>query len=219
VTTRSIVNNAYYLQKGDQKVIYLPMSHLSKSKNFEAVKNFVNEKRELGYKVYYERVTYDKDSASYKEASLKMRKLTGLTFGQDYLSEEQREFRENVHPKKYAWQNDVDYGVDFENDVHADYTMTSLVTAYEDKNGMVELDSCDYDTPLDTKYTCTSPIHYKEVVHDIRNAKLVRHLLDTIQKKKLVVYGLGHYYASSGVFINLYHKNKYKEVKAKNWVD
>jgi hypothetical protein len=219
VTNRSIVSNAYYLQKDDQKVIYLPMVHVSKPKNYEEVKNFIDKKRKLGYRVYYEKVTYYKDSANFKEASLKMRKSTGLTFGQKYLSDEQRKFRENVNDKKHVWQSTVDYGLGFKNDIHADYTLTALVKAYEDLNGEIKLEDCDYDTSLDTEYKCATPNSYQEVVQELRNAKLVRHLLDTTQKKKLVVYGMGHYYSSSGVFINLYHYNKYKEVKARDWVD
>jgi metal-dependent hydrolase (beta-lactamase superfamily II) len=219
VINRSIVKNAHYLQKGDQKVIFLSMIHINKRKNFEEVKEFIIEKRKLGYKVYYEKVSYDKDATDFEEASLKMRKLTGLTFGQNYLSEEQKEIRENINEKKYTWQSKVDYGVDFEKDIHSDYTLSSLVKAYEEKNGEVILDSCDYNTPLDIKYKCASLNKYLEVVHHLRDAKLVRHILDTIQKKKLIVFGLGHYYSSSGVFINLYHDQQYSEVKAKNWID
>jgi hypothetical protein len=195
------------------------MSHLSKYENFEEVKDFINEKRNLGYQVYYEKVTYDINSVDYKESSLKMRKLTGLTFGQKYLSKEQQKFRENVNEKKYTWQSNIDYGLDFENDIHADYSLTDLIKAYEDKWGKVTLEQCDYNTPLDVEYTCSSHNKYQEVVHDLRNAKLLKHILDTIPKKKLIVYGLGHYYASGGIYLNLYHKNEYKEIKEKNWVD
>ncbi len=214
-----MVKNAYYLQKDDQKVIYLPMVHMNKIKNYEEVRNFISAKRELGYKIYYEKVTYDLDSANYREASLKMRKLTGLTFGKKYLNEEQRKLRENIDRKKYSWQSEVDYGVDFKNDIHADYTLTELVKAYEVKYGKVVLKKCDYNTPLDSSYSCATLSRYQEVVHEIRNAKLIRHLLDTTHKKKLVVYGMGHYSSGSGVFINLYHYNNYKEVRAKDWVD
>ena len=220
ITTRSIVNNAYYLQKNDQKVIFLPMVHLSKARNFEEVKKFIAEKRQLGYTVYYEKVTYDKDSANFYEVSLKMRKLTGLTFGQTYLSDEQKEFKENSNKKKYVWQSSIDYGLDYKVDIHADYTLSSLIKAYEDKHGTVKLQECDYDTPLNTEYKCSTPIKYREVVHDLRNAKLMRHiLLDTVNNKKLIVYGLGHYYASTGVYLNLFHYNQYKEIKARNWKD
>ena len=219
VTNRSIVKNAHYLQKDDQKVIYLPMSHLSKYENFEEVKGFINEKRNLGYQVYYEKVTYDINSVDYKESSLKMRKLTGLTFGQKYLSEEQQKFRENVNDKKYTWQSKVDYGLNYQTDIHADYNITDLIKAYEDKWGKVILEPCDYNTPLNVQYTCSSPTKYQEVVHDLRNTKLLKHILDTVPKKKLIVYGLGHYYSSSGVYINLYHRKEYEEVKAKNWKD
>lgn len=219
VTNRSIVKNAHYLQKGEQKVIYLPMSHLSKRKNFEEVKEFIAKKREKGYQVYYEKVTYDINSEDYYETSLKMRKLTGLTFGQKYLSKEQKDFRENINEKKYIWQSNVDYGLDYKNDIHADYSLTNLVKAYEDKWGEVILEECDYNTPLDIEYKCSSLNKYQEVVHDLRNAKLLSHILDTIPKKKLIVFGLGHYYSSSGVYINLYHRSKYSEIKTKNWID
>lgn len=219
VTNRSIVNNAYYLQKGDLKVIYLPMIHLSKTENYAEVKKFIEEKRKAGYRVYYEKLIYFKDSAGFEELSLKMRRLTGLTFGQKYLSEEQKDFRENVNKEKYSWQSTVDYGVDFKNDIHADYTLKELINVYEELNGKVQLDSCDYNSPMDKSYDCTRPSKYQEVVHDLRNAKLVNHLLDTIHKKKLVVYGMGHYYAPNGVFINLYHRNNFEEVKSKNWLD
>lgn len=212
-----MVNKASYFEKDDQKVIYVPMVHLNRHENFEEVKNFINEKRKLGYQVYYEQVTYDKDDSNFDIISRKMRKLTGLTFGQQYLSDDQKKYREKVNPDKYAWQNEVDYGVDFENDIHADYTLTALVKTYETKFGEVALEPCDYEIPLNEKYTCTGLRKYHEVVQNLRNEKLSRHLLDTIHKKKLVVYGMGHEY--SAIIPILVHKNQYKQVKARNWVD
>jgi hypothetical protein len=50
----------------------------------------------------------------------------------------------------------------------------------------VILEGCDYYTRLAVKYTCLSPTNYQEVVYDLRNAKLLKHILDTIPKKNFL---------------------------------
>lgn len=214
---KDIVNNAYYLRKGNQKLIYLPMVHVAKPKNYENVRDFINQKRAEGYTIYFEKVRFDLQEPNALETRLKMRKLSGLKFGDSILSDVQKNLLKSLNPDKYIYQKKIDYGVDFENDVHADYNLRDLINDFEKEYEPVVLDSCDYATGFDEKYSCERKEYYQEVVHTLRNRKLLNHILDTTITKKLVVYGDGHYWG--GIYLDLVRVNNYEVVKKRNWVD
>ncbi|ARN78144.1 hypothetical protein BST97_09115 [Nonlabens spongiae] len=214
---RDIAKNASYFKKDNQRVIYLPMMHIAKPTNYDNVRIFIEEKREKGYVVYYETVKFDENKPDAEETKLKMRRLTGLTFGENVLSNEQQAIFEILDPDKYVLQKQYDYGLRPEIDVHADFYLKDLVALFEEQYHKVVLDNCDYNTPMNQKYDCNRKDYYKEVVHDLRNEKLMTHILDSTVSKKLIVYGEGHFWFA--FYSNIERTYGFEEVKRKNWVD
>lgn len=214
---RDIVSHASYFTKGDQRIIYLPMMHIAKPKNYENVKTFLESKRAQGYKIFYETVKFDKNDPEARETQLKMRRLTGLKFGERNVSNGQQKIFEILDPDKYVLQKEADYGLNYDLDIHADYYLKDLIKIFEQEYTSVELDSCDYATPMNAIYTCSKKEYYDEVVHDLRNKKLMEFVLDTMIPKKVIVYGEGHFW--SGFYSNIERTYNYKEVNRRKWVD
>ncbi|NOY49593.1 MAG: hypothetical protein GXO88_03365 [Chlorobi bacterium] len=70
-----------------------------------------------------------------------------------------------------------------------------LTNKIEEVYGNIELDSCDYATPLDSTYTCTNGWKTKKldpIYVDYRNAELVDKIVGSRHEKIVVLFGAAH---------------------------
>ncbi|GIJ93690.1 hypothetical protein CAPN002_09080 [Capnocytophaga stomatis] len=107
--------------KGDREVIYIPMAHLGKQAYYDEVKTFVTEKRNQGYKIYYEAVLVDTSAVKKGQLdilSLKTRKLIGYHLSFNYADKDNKSLPKCY--KKYVGQTLENTGVLQEIDVNAD---------------------------------------------------------------------------------------------------
>ena len=182
--------------KGDKEIIYIPMIHVAKVGYYEKVKDFLSQKRNEGYVVYYEGLKNGGDTPQQRDTLiLKERKILGFYLSKTYTDKENESLPNYL--KKYVGQNDENTGIDTLRDVRADLTSKEIIARIERIVGKIELEPCDFETPLSAPYKCTN---YKKrlrypYVRGYRDEYLKRLLLNSSDKKIVVLYGQAHTWA------------------------
>ena len=101
-------------------------------------------------------------------------------------------------------------------DVNADLSLRGIITQLETKIGVIELDSCDFSTPLDKIYQCKRvemDKYYRFTMGSIREDYVNELLMKSTDKKIILVYGLRH---RSFIDVCIAHKMKFKLVEGKS---
>lgn len=187
------------IQWNDKSIAFIGMMHLGKKSFYEDVKRMVDSLQKEGYTVFYEgsfrrRQRKELDTV----CALKCRKLTGLDATRFYS--ETVPFQAQIAKHQLVDQPDYpDLGVIEEQSVSADLGLKELITAYEKEYRVIELDECDYKSPLGTKYTC-SPMGFgkkvtfqQDFIIDKRNAYVAETIKSSTHNKIVVLYGKAHY--------------------------
>ncbi|MFK8297104.1 hypothetical protein ACI76O_01780 [Capnocytophaga cynodegmi] len=197
--TKSALKHKRVMVKGDREIIYIPMVHLGKQTYYDEVKAFVTEKRKQGYKIYYEAVLTDTVALRKGQLDtlrLKRRKLLG--FHLSNYSDENNKSMPKCY-KKYVGQTLDNTGVSQRTDTNADLRFEEIIARYEAKYGEIPLDECDYSTPLNAHYQCNpipnvhrSNSKYR-FTQEFRNEHLEKLLIDSKDKKILLLYGESHW--------------------------
>lgn len=197
--TKSALKHKRVLVKGDREVIYIPMAHLGKQAYYDEVKAFVTEKRNQGYKIYYETVLTDTVALRKGQLDtlrLKRRKLLG--FHLSNYSDKNNKSMPKCY-KKYVGQTLDNTGVSQRTDTNADLRFEEIIARYEAKYGEIPLDECDYNTPLNAPYQCDpipnvrrSNSRYR-FSHEFRDEHLEKLLIHSEDKKILLLYGESHW--------------------------
>lgn len=204
-------------QKDDRTIIFLQMIHLSKQAYYDEVKEFITQKRKEGYVIYYEGIGSNKELAEQQRDTLlrKFRKIYGFNLfaGTSYKDNPSYKYNKS---DKYVGQTLENIGIDPEVDVNADLSLREIITQLETKIGVIELDSCDFSTPLDKIYQCKRvelDKYYRFTMGVIREDYVNELLMKSTDKKIILVYGLKH-----RTFIDacIAHKMKFKLVEGKS---
>ena len=180
--------------KGDKEIVFIPMIHVAKAGYYEKVKDFLSQKRNEGYVVYYEGVEIGAATPEEKDTlTLKMRKIIGSHLCGGYTNKENKSTPQYL--KKYVGQNMTNTGIDTLRDVRADMTVKELIAKIEAERGeKIELESCDFETPLNAPYKCSNykQYYYYRFTRKYRDDYLSNLLLNTSDKKIVVIYGGVH---------------------------
>ena len=186
---------AVVFTKNDKEIIYIPMIHLGQPEFYEQIKQFVTQKRNEGYKIYYEKLTYGtSDSLLQDTLLLKVRKITGYYFKGIYTDKnnETSPFKKGFD--SYTRQTEENTGIDLSKDFRVDLNMRQLVAQIEADHSPIVLDSCDYATPPNAKYNCKQYKEYSRLfLRTYRDEYLLATLLATPHKKIILLYGVNHY--------------------------
>lgn len=182
-----------YYEKEGREVATIPMLHVNKLEFFETTKWKIDSLRNDGYIVFYESIDSNlTDSLQLDILMRKFRQVTGFAL-MDYMDSENETFK-SLQKAKYVSQAEVDYGVNYKTDYHADLYLEQMIEVFEKRFGEIKLTDCDTTTPLGKKYKCSKVDDSKEyfILNEIRD----RHVLDEIEKspaKKIaVVFGRIH---------------------------
>mgnify|MGYP007084072475 CR=1 FL=1 len=179
--------------KGDKEIVFIPMIHVAKAGYYEKVKDFLSQKRNEGYVVYYENLKNGgKTSEERDTLTLKMRKIIGYHLCGAYTNKENKSTPRYL--KKYVGQNMTNTGIDTLRDLRADITVRELIAKIESERGeKIELESCDFETPLNAPYKCSNyKQYYYRFTRKYRDDYLSNLLLNTSDKKIVVIYGGDH---------------------------
>ena len=195
-----------YYEKQGREVAAIPMLHVNKPEFFEMTKRKIDSLRNDGYVVFYESIDSKvSDSLKLDLLMRKFRQVTGFAL-MDYMDSENETFK-SLQKEKYVSQAEVDYGVNYKTDYHADLYLEQMIEIFEKHYGEVILTDCDRTTQLGKKYKCTKIDENKEyfILNGIRD----RHVLDEIEKsssKKIVV-----------VFVRIHIMDLHSKIQKLGW--
>lgn len=182
-----------YYVKGDKEVATVPMLHVNKPGFYEMTKLKIDSLRDDSFVVFYEGINSDvTDSLQADVLMRKFRQITGFAL-MDYMDDENEAFK-SLQKAKFVSQTDVDYGVNFDTDHHADLYLEQMIEIFEKHYGEVILTDCDRTTPLGKKYKCTKIDENKEyfILNSIRDCHVLDEIEKSSSKKIVVVFGRIH---------------------------
>lgn len=178
------------LKAWDKEILFLPMHHMGKPEFYDNVKEIIKNKKEDGFRVYYELVSTDftDDDSLRNEIRRKARKIKG--FSGTY-----KDNASGSYFSKYIQQPSYpDLGVD-STDIWADVNYLQLITYWENVNSKIILDSTDMNTPFNEKLdrgAFYTKDEFNNVFIDYRNKHLINIIKNNSDKKILILYGKGH---------------------------
>jgi hypothetical protein len=189
------VKPQYYSFK-DKTIIFTPLTHFGQKEYYESLKDSLIHWKKSGYTIFYEKIGSGQinlglDSIAYDRLQRSFRRIDGGTAGtsEDYEAEVQKVFKNGIGQPDYA-----DLGID-SNDINADITLLELVNKIEGLYGETKLDSCDFETTLDSAYNCSKGLKLKKldpVYVDYRNKVVVEKIMNSEQEKIVVLFGAAH---------------------------
>lgn len=210
---KSIFKYKKVLVKDNREIIYLANAHLGSEKYFEEIKDYINQKRKEGYVIYYEGITReDIENENLQDTlNLKFRKLLGYSLKGSYADEDNKSLPKCF--KKYVGQTMTNTGINNATDINVDLSLNKLLDLYEAKYGKINLDECDFNTPLNEKYKCGHLNAEYTISHKFRDEYLIEKLLNSKDDKIVLLYGRAHWLQA--IYPTLVHKNGYKLVEGK----
>jgi len=190
------------IEHSEKDLLFLEMVHLGQKEFYDDVKHKVDSLTSLDYHVFYEglylrrsdRIIKEKDTISY----LKVRKLLGLDPLIDYSKT--KPFSVFVDDYNLVDQPDyIDLGITKFNSEPVDISLVEQIELYENLNGEIQLDECDFDTKLvDENYNCEKlskkerKLYMDEIVFKKRNQKVYENIQSSDKDKILIIYGKKH---------------------------
>ncbi len=192
------------ISNGEKRVLFLPIHHIGLKEYYQDIAKKTDSLIGLNYMVFYEQVnTKASDHAEYESLGKKFRKITGnFNASSGYLDTVNNSLGNMQFDKKYELTNQpplAKLGVNTSTAVHADVSLEELIYAYEQRNGPIELDSCDKATSLEEEYLCEALDRKsrKEFREDFilghRNSHLAQLIHRSEADKIFVIYGASHY--------------------------
>ncbi|RST29336.1 hypothetical protein [Chryseobacterium lacus] len=194
------VESIKILEKDDKRIIYIPTMHIERPEYYSKIKKYVDSVRDEGYVIFYEGLAFDENTKKEDREILqfKLRKLLGYHIHKT-SSEENKSSPKFYKNRKRINQTEADLGIK-PDDVRADMTINKLIQEYEKKYGSLKLTACDLKTPLNSKYKCKDDKEFLAkgsavftVSHEFRDAYLMQLILNSNEKKILLLYGKAHW--------------------------
>lgn len=139
---------------------------------------------------FFEQISTDFTTDSLLKDTIrrKVRKIKG--FSGTY-----KEATEDTYFKKYIQQPSYEeLGID-NNDIRADVDYLEFINEWEKLNGVIILDSVDFNTSFNEKFNkgvFYTNKQYKSVVVDFRNDFLINKIKNSNNERILILYGEGH---------------------------
>lgn len=192
------------IKNKSQKILFLKMHHVGKKEYYVDVANKIDSLQSLNYTVFYESaIEEETDSLTALENGMKLRKLMGF-FPDKYLDTTTNVIAGKFkYKRKHRLLNQPKYSklnVDSLTSIKADIGLSKLITEFEKKYSEIKLEDCDFRFKLEDKnYKCKiankrlRKKFEKEYIQDYRNRHLANKIINSKQKKVLVVFGDTHY--------------------------
>ena len=192
----------------DKTVVFIPMKHIGPKAFYTDVKNKVDSLKANGFVVYLEstRLTDSLTVAQKDTVKWKIRKMLGVALSKSgYIDTINGKLMGRKFKNKHGLVNQPKYrflGTDTINDHIVDMPVNEVIKAYEKKYGRIQLNVCDYTTPMEHKYDCGAEPKSKvnSIILDERNKHLAGAITKDGHKKIAVLYGALH---KSGMFDEL----------------
>lgn len=210
----------YMMSNGEKTFAYIPMHHVGTQEFYTSVKHQVDSFQNLGYFVFYEKVSPKGiDSTAMITYRKKFRKIMGLASTQ-YFDTVNNLFAGKIkYTGKEKLVNQPDYpslGVNMSNAENVDVELNTIIDAYEKKYGEIILDDCDLNTDLQSEYNCTTlpkksmQKFLYEFAIEMRDEHIFQNIINSKYDKIVIIYGRKHF---KGVKKKLQaHDARWKEI-------
>lgn len=187
-----------------KEIVFVGMMHVAKPAFYEDVKHKMDSLQNEGFVVLYEggKLNINSEKKINPEDSVyywKFRKLIGLDPMLKYSQ---------IEPfKSFATKHQLidqpDYtalGVRPDLAYSADMPVREMINEYEKREGVIQLDSCDYATPFGSQQQLCKYESMKEkkiftydIVLDYRNQHIAKEIKASNHSKIVLIYGKKHY--------------------------
>lgn len=185
---------------GKKEIVFIKMHHIGTSRFYKKVKEEMLISRNDGFRIYYESVKSSPHPINGIDTiNLKLRKILGFVHSpKGYLDTSTHKLmgrkifngRKLVNQPKWSQM-----GIDTTTDKWADISVKELLAAYENKFGLIQLDSCDFFTNMNEEYRCNI-IMKKEtrdfLIDEFRNKHIAKLITEDTCKKILLIFGADH---------------------------
>lgn len=178
--------------KEEREIIHIPMIHIARQEYYDKVKQFITEKRQQGYAIYYEGVVTGGETKQEQDTiMMKVRKILCINISGGYDDEKNKSTPKFY--KKFVAQTKENTGI-IKGDTRADTNFKDLIHLIETEEKVkIALDSCDYATPMNAKYTCANYKQYKYLLtRYYRDEYLFDFIKKSTDKKIILLYGEAH---------------------------
>lgn len=181
-------------------VKYVGMMHLAKKEFYNNVAENVNKYQDQGYIMYLEGTpdTINGVKVHFDTTAIKkLRKILGNDLSRSYSEHQNSEVQKII--KKFELVGQPKYkDLAVRSYTYADIPYFEMVEQFEKRHGEVVLDSCDLVTPLGARYKCSVSTGLrqkfsKEIMQDLRNQKLAEKIINSTDKKILIIFGKAHF--------------------------
>lgn len=178
----------------ENEIAFIPMHHVGRLEFYNDVKNKIDSLQKNGYTVFYEKLKSIKTDSISK---YKFRKLINFQIPENGYME-----LLNLNNLKLKYQvvkqpSYEDLNVNMQNSVNADMSIEEIIQKFENLNGKIELEECDFLTKYNEKYKCKNKFlddsKRHEVIIDYRNDNLLELIKNSSNKKIVIVYGKEHF--------------------------
>ena len=191
----------------EKSILYLPIHHIGKKAFYDDVRNKVDSLQKLGYVVYEEGIEpFIDNQAVIDTAKFKYRKMIGHIITKDgYLDTVNNTILGTIkYNNKRGLINQPSYvelGVDTTKSVRADLELHVLIQKFEEKYGVIKLETCDREIPLDSifNFSCRFKDRKlrkrfnKYVSFELREEYLYETIKESSHDKILIIYGKHHF--------------------------
>ena len=197
-------SKVHYLSNNTKEVAFIGMHHVGRKEFYTDVASKIDSLKKQGYLVFYEGVETESgtDSLTADVQNRKLRKLIGSTVG-EYLDTLNNKFLGKYKiSKKFKMMMQPassELNIDTIQALRADVSFKTLVNEFEKKYYKIELDSCDFNTSLNSKtYDCEliekklRTTFFDETVLELRDQNLARKILEHQGNKIVIVFGSLH---------------------------
>ncbi len=186
------------------EVVFLSMIHMSSPSFYKDVARKVDSLNGLGFFFIYESVTIEvEDSVQRDLLKRKYRKVWGTqlssigrvdTSSQMFKAVPSDKEKNLIYQPKYS-----DLNLDLSKATRGDPSLETLIAAFEQKNGEIELSDCDFETGFEGDYKC-SPLSLslrldfrENYILGYRDSILVERFISLNQPKVAIIYGTNHF--------------------------
>ncbi len=197
----------------NKEVYFLGMAHLANSEFYENTKKIITDFQKKGFIFYIENtVAYDSNKLISDTLYLKkFRKMSLIDLTNKYSQLSNPLMQKII--KKYELIDQPSYQVlGVINSTWVDYSYIDLINLYEKRYSIIKLDSCDIETNLKEQYNCNVDksirnIFLKEIIIEERNNLIAKTIINSNDKKIVIIYGKNHLEGVQKILIQLNNNN------------
>ncbi len=180
----------------DKEVYFLGMMHLASNEFYENTRKIIADFQQRDF-IFFVELVAEKNKLVDSLNLRKIRKLSGLDLSLKYSQNNNPILRNII--KKYNLIDQPKYSsLGLLNYTRIDLSPSEMINLYEKKYTPVLLDSCDLKTKLGESYNCKTNanmrnIFNEEIIFIERNKLIINAILNSNDKKIVVIYGKAHH--------------------------